>query len=147
MKNILIPLELNHSTLEYRIISTAISYSKGLNAKCWLVHVVDPDPDFVTIGADPQYTRDQIAEELRDEHREIQAIADQFMEHKINAEGLLIQGATKELIEEEINKLNIDLLVLGNKKHDFIDILFNGSITDELLNEVNIPVLLIPDDK
>ena len=146
MKNILIPLELNNTALEERIIATAITYSKELKAKCWLIHVAAPDPEFIGTGVGPQYVRDQLAQELRKEHRQIQAIADQFTEHKVNAEGLLIQGATKKMIQEEIDKLNIDLLILGNKKHGFIDVLFGGSIANELMDDINIPILLIPDN-
>ena len=146
MKNILIPLELNHTSIEDRIIATAISYSKELKAKCWLIHVASPDPEFIGTRTGPQYVRDQIAQELRKEHRQIQTIAELFSEHKVDAEGLLIQGATQEMIEEEIQKLNIDLLILGNKKQSFIDVLFRGSITDDLMSDVNIPILLIPDN-
>lgn len=146
MKNILIPLELTNTSIEERIVTTAISYSKELKAKCWLIHVASPDPEFVSPGNGPQYVRDQIAQELRSEHRQIQTIADLFAEHKVEAEGLLIQGATHEMIMEEINKLDIDLLILGNKKHSFIDVFFRGSVTDELMSKVNIPILLIPDN-
>lgn len=143
--NILIPLELNDSKLEKKIIETTISYAQHLNAKCWLIHVAPPEPDFVGYSVGPQYIRDQLAEELKKEHRKIQEIKQNFNSKNIDAEGLLIQGATSEMIKNEIDKLKITLLVLGNKKHGFIDVLFRGSVTDELMDELNIPILLIPD--
>lgn len=146
MKNILIPLELDNSPLETRIISTAISYAKLLKAKCWVVHIASPNPEFVVFKAGPQYIRDELAEDLREEHRGVQKIAELFEENKIDCQGLLIQGATKEIIREEITKLKIDLLVLGNKKHSFFDVFFEGSITDGLVDEANIPILLIPEN-
>jgi nucleotide-binding universal stress UspA family protein len=146
MKNILIPLELNQSNLEKKIIQEAISLAKMLNAKCWLIHVAAPDPDFVGYEVGPQYIRDSLAEDLREEHREIQKISGEFQKSAIDAEALLIQGATAEIIEVEIKKLSIDLLILGNKKHSFIDIFFRGSVTDQLMDEANIPILLIPDN-
>jgi nucleotide-binding universal stress UspA family protein len=147
MKNILIPLELNGSKLEGRIIETAISYAKILNAKCWVVHIAAPEPDFVGYEVGPQYIRDELAEDLREEHREVQTVANLFKEHKIACQGLLIQGATKEMIEIEIEKLKIDLLILGNKKHGFFDVFFEGSVSEALVDEVNIPILLIPDNE
>lgn len=146
MKNILIPLELNESKLENKIIATAISYASLLKAKCWLIHVAAPDPDFVGFDVGPQYIRDGLAEDLREEHRNIQKIAELFEENKVDAEGLLIQGATQEMIQLEIDKLNIDLLVLGNKKHSFLEIFFQGREMDNLVDHVDIPVLLIPDN-
>jgi len=145
MKNILVPLELNQSDLEKRIINETISLAKSLNAKCWLIHVAAPEPDFVGYDVGPQYIRDELAEDLREEHREIQNIALQFKKLDIEAQGLLIQGATAEMIEVEMKKLAIDLLVLGNKKHSFIDVFFSGSVTDQLMDQANIPILLIPD--
>ena len=147
MTNILIPIELDDSPLEGRIINTAISYAKSLNAKCWVIHVADPNPDFVGFEVGPQYIRDELAEDLREEHRLIQNIANLFTENKIDCKGLLIQGASHDMIKQEIEKLNINLLVLGNKKHNFLDIFFSGSLTNDLMNEVNIPVLLIPDNE
>ena len=60
---------------------------------------------------------------------------------------MLIQGATQNMIKEEVDKLKIDLLILGNKKHSFIDVLFKGSIVDDLMDEINIPILLVPDER
>lgn len=145
MKNILIPLELSKAPIEERIINTAINYASALTAKCWIVHVAAPDPDFVGFGVGPKYIRDQLAEELRAEHRQIQSITERFKAKGIQAEGLLIQGATQDMIKEEVKKLKIDLLILGNKKHNFINVLFKGSILDDIMDEVNIPILLIPD--
>lgn len=145
MKNILIPLELSKAAIEERIINTAINYASSLAAKCWIVHVAAPDPDFVGFGVGPKYIRDQLAEDLRTEHRQIQSITERFKAEGIQAEGLLIQGATQDMIKEEVKKLKIDLLILGNKKHSFINVLFKGSILDDIMDEVNIPILLIPD--
>jgi len=145
MKNILIPLELSKAPIEERIIDIAISYAKSLGSNCWIVHVAAPDPDFVGYGVGPKYIRDQLAEDLRTEHRQLQSITDRFKAEGIKAEGLLIQGATQEMIKVEVKKLNIDLLVLGNKKHSFVNVLFKGSILDDIMDEVNIPVLLVPD--
>ena len=147
MKNILIPLELTDSLLEQKIIETAISHAKQLNSKCWLIHVADPNPEFIGIDDGPKYIRDGLAKELREEHRKVQKISDLFDEHKIENEGLLIQGATLEMIQVEIKKLKIDFLILGNKKHSFLDVFFKGSLTDSLVNEANIPILLIPNNE
>ena len=47
--------------------------------------------------------------------------------NRLDAEGLLIQGPTVEMIEGEVNKLNIDLLVLGSHKHGFLYETFVGN--------------------
>ena len=45
---------------------------------------------------------------------------------------------------EEVDKLNIELLILGNKNHSLLHSIFIGSVTDDLIQEAKIPILLIP---
>lgn len=144
MKNILLPLELENPKKDEMLVAAAIEYALPFNAKCWLVHVVPPEPDFIGYDVGPQYIRDQLAENFREDHKKIQAIANQLKAKGLDAEGLLIQGATVEMIEREIEKLNIDLLIIANRKYGFTDILFKGSVRDELIESHKVPILLVP---
>ncbi len=62
----------------------------------------------------------------------------------IEAEGLLIKGATTEMIIEEAEKLNIDLIITGHHEHSVIYKMFLGSVSKGLINKSKIPVLVIP---
>jgi nucleotide-binding universal stress UspA family protein len=57
----------------------------------------------------------------------------------------LVQGPTEEMILQEIDKLKIDLVVLGNKRHGILYSTFVGSVTDDLIHDLDIPVYLVPD--
>jgi len=144
MKNLLITFDLKESSHSQQMLEHSIRLAKAFSAKCWLIHIAEPDPEFVTYSAGPQYIRDEIAEELRAEHKQIQRIADKIRAEGIDCDGLLIQGPTEEMILEEIEKLNIDLLVVGNKKKGFFQELFVGSITNDLIKDVSIPIFLVP---
>lgn len=144
MKNILVTFELANKEQTDKILTEAELLAKSFQAKVWLIHIAAPDPEFVDYSVGPQYIRDEIADELRGEHRQIQRIADSLKSKGINCDGLLIQGPTEKMILEEVEKLAIDLLVMGNKKQSFLHDLFVGSITDGLVKEVNIPVYLVP---
>ena len=144
MKNLLITLDLKDQEHSDQILKYSVSLAKAYSAKCWLIHIADPDPEFVSYESGPQYIRDEIAEELRAEHRQIQRFAEKIKSQGIDCDGLLIQGPTEDMILKEINKLNIDLLVIGNKKRGFFQELFVGSITNELIKDVNIPIFLVP---
>lgn len=145
MKNILLALELQDEELSERLIAQAAKLASAFDAKCWLIHIAAPDPDFVGYGVGPQYIRDLLAEDLKEDHKKIQTYAQQLKQQNISAEGLLIQGATVESIIEEIQKLQIDLLILGNKHHGILYSTFVGSVTDDLLEQISIPVYLIPE--
>lgn len=48
-----------------------------------------PNPDFVGLEVGPQYIRDNVAEELKEDHREIQEFAESLRMAGYNAEGLI----------------------------------------------------------
>jgi nucleotide-binding universal stress UspA family protein len=144
MKNILVTLELANKEQTVKILTEAELLAKAFQAKLWLIHIAAPDPEFLDYSVGPQYIRDEIADELRGEHRQIQRIANDLKTKGIDSDGLLIQGPTEKMILEEVDKLEIDLLIMGNKKQSFLHELFVGSITDGLMKEVNIPVYLVP---
>jgi len=144
MKNILVAIEVNNTELMNRMLDSATQLAKAFNAKCWLIQIAAPDPDFVGYEVGPQYIRDFKADELREIHREVQTQTQLLTAKGIDAEGLMIQGSTEEMILAEVEKLKIDLLVLGNKNHGLLHSIFIGSITDDLIKEARIPILLIP---
>ena len=73
MKNILVTIDLEDHAEQ--LIGHAAEWAKAFGAKVWLMHVAAPDPDFVGYEVGPQYIRDGRAEELREEHRMLQACA------------------------------------------------------------------------
>ena len=145
MKNILLPLELKNDRLDQKLIDIAVRQARAFQAKCWLLHVEPPDPEFIDHESGPQYIRDTLAEKFRAEHKKIQAYAEGIRAKSVEAEGLLIQGATLEMIEFEIKKLEIDLLVIGNRKYSFAETLFNKGVKDVLLGNLTIPIMLVPE--
>ncbi|MEQ8910025.1 MAG: universal stress protein [Vicingaceae bacterium] len=144
MKNILIALELEEKNFSDKIVKSATQLAKAFGAKCWIVHIAAPEPDFVGYEVGPQYIRDMLAEDLKEEHKIVQAYADEIKKQGLNAEGLMVQGPTEEMILKEVEKLDIDLMILGNKKHGLLYSTFVGSVTDDLIHDLDIPVYLVP---
>lgn len=144
MKNILVAIDFHQH--EDVLMNKAGQLAKAFDAKLWLLHVAAPDPDFVGYEVGPQYIRDSRATELREEHRLIQAYADTFKDQGIDSEGLLIQGATIDMIIQESKKLNIDLIIAGHLKHGFFYNAFVGSVSADIIKKSNIPVMIVPLD-
>lgn len=142
MKNILVALDLKPT--DSFLLAQASFLAEKCGAKIWMVHVASPDPDFVGFEMGPKYIRDFVAEELRDEHRQLQTYVDELHQRSLEAEGLLIQGPTVDMIEAEVKKLNIDLLILGSHKHGFLYETFIGNMATQILKEISIPVMVIP---
>jgi nucleotide-binding universal stress UspA family protein len=142
LKNILVALDIKAT--DQILIDHAASLAESCLSKIWLVHVAAPDPDFVGFEMGPKYIRDFVADELRQEHRELQRYAASLSAKNIEVEGLLIQGTTLDMIEAEVKKLSIDLLVIGSHKHSFLYETFVGNTAVRIIREVKIPVMIIP---
>lgn len=127
-----------------RIVKNAGKLSALYNAKCWLLHVADPDPDFVGYKVGPQYVRDYKAAKLHQEHEQLQNYKKELEKAGIECEALLIQGQINPTIIEEIKKLEIDLVVLGSHGHSRLYDLVVGSVSEFLLKKHIVPLFIIP---
>lgn len=145
MKNILLAIDFNNG--EKILMDKAREWARAFDAKVWMLHVAAPEPEFVGFGVGPQYIRDSMAEELKKEHRMLFEYANQFRSEGIQADGLLIMGATTEMIMEEAKKLNIDLIITGHHDHSLMYKLFFGSVAAGVVRKSKVPVLLIPMDQ
>jgi nucleotide-binding universal stress UspA family protein len=142
MKNILVTIEFNRN--EQLLIDKASELAKSFGSKVWIMHIAPPDPDFVGYRVGPQYIRDSVGKDIRKEHRVLQEYATKLKKEGINAEGILIQGATIKMIIDESKKLNIDLIIAGHHEHGFIYNSFVGSVSAEIIKASKIPVLIVP---
>ncbi|WP_066632404.1 universal stress protein [Labilibacter marinus] len=144
MKNILVAVDFKEGT--DKLMDYAVDQAQSHKANIWIVHVVAPEPDFVGYEVGPQYIRDMRAAELKMEHRKLMDLANEVSYKGLAAEGIMIHGATIEILTAEIEKLNIDLVVIGHHKHGFVHKAFFGRTDVSLIEHVNIPVLVVPTD-
>ncbi len=141
---ILIPIDFNSN--EQKLIDQGSEIAEKFDSKVWLIHIAAPEPDFVPYvsGSGPNNERERRADELKEERRLIQEYAETLKQKNIDATGLLIQGRTIETIMSEVEKLDIDLIITGNNNHGLFYKIFMESVSEEIVKESKIPVLLIP---
>lgn len=144
MKNIIVTIDFE--TNQQLVIDQAIALGEKFNAKLWLLHVAAPDPDFVGMDVGPQTERDSRAHQLREEHRQLEAYSDKISHQGVAAQSLLIQGATIELIMEKAKTLKADLIITGHHEHGFLYKAFIGSVSNQIIKQAKIPVLIVPLD-
>ena len=142
MKNILVTIEFEEKV--ELILEAAKQIALKFDSKIWLVHIAAPEPDFVGYGAGPQYIRDTLAQDLREEHRLLQKYADELKSQGIDSEGLLVQGIITETIVRESEKLDVDLIIIGHHDRGFLYNLFMTGTGELLIEQSKVPVLTIP---
>lgn len=142
MKNILATIDFSYN--EKLVMDMAVNMAKAFGGKIWLLHVVPPEPEFIGFGVGPQYVRDSRAAELRKERRLMNEYAEQMQENGVDTKGLVIEGATVDMILDKAEKLNIDLIITGHHEHNFVYKAFFGSVANGVVKKTKIPVLLVP---
>ncbi|MBK5270599.1 MAG: universal stress protein [Bacteroidia bacterium] len=142
MKNILVTIDFNKN--EKLLIDKAFQLAESFDSKLWLLHIAAPNPDFVGNEVGPQYIRDIRASDLRKEHKLLQEYTTMLKKKGVDSEGLLVQGATIEMIIEESKKLNVDLIIAGHHEHGFFYNAFVERVSEKVIKESKIPVLIVP---
>lgn len=142
MKNILATIDFSYN--EKLVMDMALDMAKAFGGKIWLLHVAPPEPEFIGFGVGPQYVRDTRAAELKKERRLMNEYAHQLQEEGVEAKGLVIEGATVNMILEKAEKLQIDLIITGLHEHNFVYKAFFGSVAKGVVKKTKIPVLLVP---
>ena len=140
--NILVAVDLSNAS--QKILSYVKPLALGLSAKVWLLHAAEPEPAFVGYKPGPQSVRDQVAHEFHEEREKLQKEVNDFKNYGIETTALFIQGPTVEVIFHELNKLEIDMVVVGSHGHGFVYHLILGSVSNGVLHRSPCPVLVVP---
>ncbi len=140
--NVLVAVDLSDSS------SVIIDYAKSLvnafSGKIWLLHVAEPEPEFVGYQPDPPVMRDVTAKKFHEEHLQLQEYSQALRSGGLECTALLVQGATIETIHKEAEKLNINMIIVGSHGKGAISRLLLGSTSEGVIYKSSIPVLVIP---
>ena len=140
--NLLVAVDCSDST--QKVVNKAQEIAKALSGKLWVIHVAQPEPDFVGYNTGPQTERDYVAKVLHSEHSQIQEIAKNLRNQGIEATALLIQGSTVETIIKEAKKLQVEMIIIGSHNHNPISELFIGSVNKGVISQSKCPILIVP---
>ena len=126
------------------ILEQAARFAKLEAAELMLLHVAEPNPDFVGYEAGPEVVRMQMAEVYRHEHRQLQALAAKLEEKGISASSELVQGSSADTILSHADSLGASLIIMGTHGHGKLYHLILGSVSNSVLKHAKVPVLLVP---
>ena len=71
--SILVAIDLSDKT--DKVFQTAEKMAKMIGGTVYLVHVAEPDPDFVGYAVGPETVREQVAKEFHQQHTALQDYA------------------------------------------------------------------------
>lgn len=141
-----------------QVLAAAKEYGKAFSAKVYLVHVAqrEPTPEHAAIDLSLQsdtisgpdlpiaVDRKDEADRLRAEHQALQDLRERLTDDGIDAAALSIEGPTVDKLLLEIDRLDIDLVIMAPHAPGFFRQLFYGSTTKEVIRDAPCPVLVLP---
>ena len=139
---VLAALDLARTTPD--VLREARIWARRLSAELILIHVAEPDPDFIGYGAGPESVRLAVAHKFTRAHQRLEALSVELRKEGLDATALLLQGATAETILREADRLSADVVLMGTRARGAVRELFVGSVSKEVLRKSTRPVLLIP---
>ena len=126
------------------VVSTAKTLAQALDAELTVLHVASPEPDFVGYEVGPQSVRDDRAQTLELERRELHRIAEELRADGVSARAFLFSGATVEKILEEAEARGADWIVVGSHGRTALASAFVGSVSRGVLRGASCPVVVVP---
>ena len=142
MKTILVPVDFSEATAP--AVEQASRLAEATAARLVLLHVAAPEPEFIGYDPGPPSVRHQVAGELAGEHRRVQALERSIEGRGLDVTALTVQGYPVEKILDEAVRRKADLIVMGSHGHGKLRTLLVGSVTEGVLRDALIPVLVVP---
>ena len=139
---VLAALDLDRTTPD--VLREARIWARRLSAELILIHVAEPDPDFIGYGAGPESVRLAVAHKFTRAHKQIEEAARELRKEGLDVTALLVQGATAESILREANRLSADVILMGTRARGAMRALIVGSVSKAVIRESTRPILLVP---
>ena len=142
MKIILVPIDFSDVT--GKVVDTAASLAGALGSRVILVHVAEPEPQFVGYDPGPLSVRVAVAGDIHADQRRLEALKQKFGAADVVA--FHVQGSIPDEILGLAREHGATLIVMGSHGHGALYHLLAGSVTTAILKEAPCPVLIVPSD-
>lgn len=140
ISTILVPVDF--SDITGAVVAFAAQLAQGCQSRLVLLHVSEPDPDFVGYEPGPASVRTAVAKDFRVEHQQLEALKQSVS--GVETSALHIQGPLAEKILAEAEQQGAGMIVLGSHGHGALYHLFAGSVATAVLKEARCPVVVVP---
>ena len=134
---------IDFSDVTQSVVETATRLGRSIHADLLLLHVAAPDPDFVGYDVGPETVRDDVAHELRDEHRQIAALAETITADGVACRAIMVQGPTVATALEHADRHAASWIVVGSHGHGSLFNLIVGSVSEGILKSAKCPVVVV----
>ncbi len=123
-----------------RILLYAMHFGKKEGVVIHIVHAYNLPEQYVT-----QDGYEELANAYRQVAQQVVQDAREFLEDVgLQVTGEAIIGPAAEVVLEEADRIGADLILVGHRNPKDVSEMFLGSVSQQILNQTRIPVLVIP---
>jgi nucleotide-binding universal stress UspA family protein len=123
-----------------RILLYAMHFGKKEGAVVHIVHAYELPEHYAT-----QDGYEELAIAYREVARQVVQDAREFLEDVgLQVTGEAIIGPAAQVVLEEADRVGADLILVGHRNPKDVAEMFLGSVSQQILNQTRIPVLVIP---
>ena len=143
-KQILVPID--GSATASLAVSKAIGLAQAFGSTVTAIYVIDPYP-FTGVGTEFAYGQDQyLAAAKAEAATSLEAARATLQDAGVNAGALVVDGhSVHRSILETAQSIGADLIVMGSHGRRGIEKLVLGSVTQRVLGDTHLPVLVVRD--
>ncbi len=142
MKPILVPVDFSDATAG--VIETAGMLARSFSARVVLLHVIEPEPDFVGFEAVPPAMHMNAPRDYEKERMQLDRLKRTVAESGLEAAAVQHHGSTAMKILEEATVQDAGWIVMGSHGHGALYELLVGSVTTGVLKSARCPVVVVP---
>jgi len=142
MMNYLVAVDLTEPI--QKITDTLIKCVNKEKDQVWLLHVAEPEPEFVGYDVDTPPIRKSIAKHYHEDMCELEAYEAHIKSQGIQCQSRMIQGVTGDTILKKAAKWEVDILIVGSHGKGLLKEVLLGSVSEEIVRRSALPVLIIP---
>ena len=140
--NILVALDL--SAASSKVIAAARRVAEMSAAEVYVLHVAEPEADFIGYEAGPEVLRRQQAQDYQREHDEVEKHVRELNAADIKAHARVVVGAMAKTTISEAKRLGSEYIVVGSHGHGAVYDMLVGSHSAALMRKSPVPVLVVP---
>ena len=123
-----------------RILLYAMHFGKKEGTVIHIVHAYELPTQYAT-----QDGYEELVESYRDVARHVVQDAREFLEDVgLQVTGEAIEGSPPTIVLDEADRVGADLILVGHRNPKDVAEMFLGSVSQQILNQTRIPVLVIP---
>jgi nucleotide-binding universal stress UspA family protein len=142
MNTILVPIDFSNATTG--VIDTARLLARAFSSRIVLLHVAEPEPDFVGFEPGPITVRQSVARDFHTEHQRLDELKLSIGSDASEVQALHIQGPSVEKILHEAQVQQASWIVMGSHGHGALYELLVGSVTHGVMKGAKCPVVVVP---